>query len=155
MVKTLIASLNNPLVVMAHAFLGAGLLVYLQDAAYQAILWFLPCMFVIIADLVSGIQAARFRSERVSFSTGCRRTVNKTLCYIAWILFCVCLNKQYESSWPTWLGMGFVFFVEGCSFIGNVMEPKGYSLSVKGLLALIGRRHNAVGLEDVIEKKTQ
>lgn len=153
MIKTLVATLNNPIVVLAHSVLGAGLVLYLQDAAYQALLWFIPCILVILADLVSGVQAARFRGERVSFSQACRRTTNKALCYIAWILFCVCLTKQYESSWPSWLGMGFVFFVEGCSFIGNVLEPKGYVVSVKGILALIGRRHNAEGLEDVIEKK--
>lgn len=151
--KTLLATLNNPLVVLAHAVLGTSLMVYLQDAAYQALLWFLPCMFVILADLVAGVQAARHRKERVTFSTGCRRTVNKALCYIAWILFCVCMNKQYESTLPTFLGVGFVFFVEGCSFIGNILEPKGYSLSIKALLLMIGKRHNAEGLEDVIEKK--
>lgn len=152
MVKIIIASLNNPLVVVLHAILGAGLMLYLQDAAYQAILWFIPCIFVILADLIAGVQAARFRKERVSFSTGCRRTINKALCYIAWILMCVCLNKQYESSWPAWVGVGFVFFVEGCSFVGNILEPKGYSLSIRGLLAMIGKRHNAEGLEDIVEK---
>lgn len=154
MIKSLLTALNNPAVVVAHTVISAGLIAYLEDAAYQSLLWFFPCILVILADLVSGIQAARFRGERISFSTACRRSINKTLCYIAWIMFCVCMNKQYESDWPTWLGMGFVFFVEGCSFIENILEPKGYSLSIKSLLALIGRRHNAEGLEDIVEKNS-
>lgn len=152
MIRTLLATLNNPLVVLAHTVLGASLMLYLQDVAYQSLLWFLPCVLVIIADLVSGIQAARFRNERISFSTACRRTVNKALCYIAWILACVCLSKQYEGNWPAFLGMGFIFFVEGCSFVGNVLEPKGYALSIRGLLTFLGRRHNAEGLEEIVEK---
>lgn len=128
-------------------------MLYLQELAYQALLWFLPCCFVVLADLVAGMQAAKFRGERVTFSTACRRTVNKALCYIAWILFCCCLDKQYGANWPAWLGMGFVFFVEGCSFIGNILEPKGYVLSIKGILRVIGTRHNADGLEEIVEKK--
>lgn len=151
--KGLLTALNHPIVVLAHTIMGAGFMLYLEELAYQALLWFLPCCFVIIADLVAGMQAAKFRSERVTFSTACRRTINKALCYMAWILFCCCLDKQYGSNLPAWFGMGFVFFVEGCSFVGNILEPKGYSLSIKGLLALIGRRHNAEGLEDVVIKK--
>lgn len=152
MIKNLLIALNHPLVVILHAIFGAGFIVYLQDTAYQSLLWFIPCMFVIIADLCAGVQAAKYRNERVSFSHAVRRTTNKALCYMAWILFCVTLDEQYGSHWSTWGGMGFVFFIEGCSFIGNILEPKGYALSVSGLLALIGRRHNAEGLEEIIEK---
>lgn len=151
--KYIFAIINNPLTTVLSAVFGSAMMLYLREAATQSIMWFLPCMCIIIADLFAGIQAARFRRERVTFSTACRRTINKIICYVAWILFCVFLNQMYMATWPTWSGIGIIFFIEGCSFIGNILEPKGYSLSVKAMLAVIGRRHNMEGLNEVIEKK--
>ena len=153
--KTLIAALNNPLVVLLHSVLGAAFLCYLEDAAYQAVLWYLPCLFVIAADIFAGIPAARYRGEKITFSTFGRRTVNKMVCYFCWVLMCVCLSQNYDSTRPLKLGMAVIFLLEGASTIGNWLEPKGYIFSMKGLLKLIGRRHNAEGLEDIVEKKDE
>lgn len=151
--KTIIAILNHPVIVIMHALLGAGMMLYLQELTYQAVLWFLPCCFVILADLASGIPAARFRGEKVTFSTACRQTLNKTLCYLAWTLFACSINQLYDSHMPTLVGMGIIFLIEACSFFGNILEPKGYELSIKGILHVIGRRHDTEGLENIVEKK--
>lgn len=151
--KALFAFLNNPLVVFTHSLIGGALIAYVQDVAIEALYWFIPCCFIIIADLISGINAAKHREEEVRISGAMRRTINKTVCYLAWIIVCVTLNERYETEWIGRIGMSLVFLIEGTSCISNWLEPHGYTISLKGILHTVGERHNLDQLENVVEKK--
>lgn len=153
--RTLFAILNHPIVVLISAVSSGAMLTYLGTVAAQALYWFLPCIAIIIADLVSGVSAAKYRGERITFSAALRRTVNKSLCYAAWVIFCVCCNQMYETNWCAMGGMGIVFFIEGVSFISNVLEPRGMQISLKALLSLVGNKLNTEGLENIIEPKSE
>lgn len=149
--KTLFTILNHPLTVMFSALFGSALLAYLQETAAQALMWFVPCMAVILADLASGVRAAKFKGENVRFSSAMRRTINKCICYCAWIIFCVTCNKQYNTQLCAWFGMGIVFLIEGLSFITNLLEPRGLKLSLAGVLRIIGSRLNLENLDEVVK----
>lgn len=142
---------QRPLVVLLSSMLGAAALHYLREMATQAFGWFIPCLAIIVADLAAGVRAANWRGEKVRFSKAARRTLNKIFCYGSWIVCCVALNERYDTSLCAFVGMGIVFFIEGVSFFTNLLEPHGLKVSVKGLLKLIGRKHNLDNLEDVVE----
>ena len=144
---------NYAVFVILQSAIGTLALAYLQDAATQALLWFCPCLAIILADLAAGVTAARRRGETVRFSSAARRTANKTVCYLAWVCACVALNKAYGTGWLAPAGMGVVFLVEGLSFISNILEPHGYRINIRALLGIIGKRHNIDGLGEAIEKQ--
>lgn len=151
--KLLLALLNNPLFVFLNSLMGATAIAYLQNTATQTFLWFVPCFFIILADLVAGVRASKFRGEEVKISTALRRTGNKVLCYFSWVVCCVALNERYSTEKCAWVGMGIVFLVEAISFISNILEPHGIQLSVKGILKIVGKKTNHEGLEEIIKDK--
>ena len=128
---------------------------YLRETAMQSLLWFVPCIAVIIADLAAGIKAAKYRGEKIRISSATRRTVNKCVCYASWIVCCVALNERYNTQMCAWVGMGIVFLIEGVSFFSNILEPHGQKISIKGILKIAGEKHNLNGLENVIEKREE
>ena len=150
--KTLLAILQHPLSVLLSSLIGATALAVLQDNVIDAIGWFIPCLAIIFADLMAGCHAAKFRKEEIRFSTACRRTVNKIVCYGSWIITCVALNYKYGTHLMAPTGMAIIFLIEGFSFFTNLLEPKGLQLSWRGVLRIVGKKHNLEGLEDVIEK---
>lgn len=150
--KTIAALLNNPLMVLLSSFVGATTMYYLQETAIQSLYWFIPCLAIIIADLAAGIKAAEFRGETIRVSGAARRTINKCVCYAAWIVCCVALNERYNTSMCAFVGMGIVFLIEGTSFVTNILEPHGLKVSIKGILRIVGEKHNIHGLENAIEK---
>ena len=152
--KTLMAILNDPVMVFLSSLVGTAVAYYLQNTALQAFYWFIPCLAVIFADLVAGIKAAMFRGETVRFSGAMRRTLNKCMCYASWIICCVALNERYSTSLCAYIGIGIIFIIEGISFVSNLLEPHGIKLSIKGILKIIGSKSHIDGLEDVIEKPT-
>ncbi len=144
--------MTHPVLLSAQALAGSMLIIYLRDAALQAFLWFLPCAFAIAADLATGIHAAKFRNEKVSWSTALRRTINKVVAYLSWVLFAVTAGLQFGHSWCCPAMMAAVLLIEGMSIISNWLEPKGIRLSWKGVLAVIGHKASLDGLENVIER---
>ena len=150
--KTLMSLLNNPLMVLLSSLIGTAAAYHLRDTAVESLYWFIPCLAVIIADLSAGIKAAHFRGESVRFSGVLRRTGNKCMCYVSWIICCVALNERYSTSMCAWVGMGLVFFIEGISFFTNILEPHGIKLSMSAVLKLIGSKLHVDGLENVIEQ---
>lgn len=141
-----------PIIVLSSLF-GAAAISYINATLTEALMWIVPVLFVVGADLGAGIRAARYRGERVRFSTASRRTLNKVFCYGCWIFTCVALNERYETEWCAWFGMGIVFLIEGLSFISNILEPHGVKLSPRGIMKYIGSKFfHSEGLEDIIEK---
>lgn len=151
MIKFCLTIANNPLVVLLSTLMGATAIAYLQATLIEALYWLLPVVMIIGADLITGINAAHFRKEEVRWSTALRRTMNKFFSYGCWIVTCVALNERYETELCAWVGMGIVFFIEGISFLTNLLEPHGIKLSIKGLLRVIGGKVKLENLEDVID----
>lgn len=150
--KTLMALLNNPIMVLLSSLVGATATFYLQATAVEALYWFIPCAAIIIADLSAGIKAARFRGENVRISGALRRTMNKCFCYASWIICCVALNERYSTRLCAWVGIGLIFFIESISFITNLLEPHGIKLSITAILKIVGKKSHFEGLEEVIER---
>lgn len=58
--------------------------------------WFmLLALILIIADLRFGISAAKKRGEQIRFSRAGRRTINKTVDYLCWILLAGAIGKAF------------------------------------------------------------
>lgn len=153
--KFLLSLTNQPLFVLLSSILGGAVIAYVNDVAIQALYWFIPCIFVIVADLASGIRSARWRKENIRISGAIRRTVNKFICYFCWVVVCVGLNRNYNTELWSGFGVGLVIVIEGLSFITNLLEPHGIKLSIKGVLKIIGGKINVDGLEGVIEEKQE
>lgn len=144
--------LFHPVAVILQATLGSVLIGFLQDVALESLKWCIPIMFAIVADLTTGVNAAHFRKETISFSTALRRSGNKVLAYTSWILVAVSCGMQFSVNWCCPSMMAIVLFIEGASIIGNILEPKGIQLSWKGILAVIGKKVGADNLDEIIVK---
>lgn len=153
MLKTTTNFIANPKILLIETTMGFTLVHYVQDVFVDACTYIMPTLFVIFADLFWGIQAAKHRKERVTFTTAFRRTANKIVGYSCWILFASSLGITYNHKMLPALMMAIVFILEGSSCLNNILEKKGLQISIKGILSLIGRKTNHEGLEDVIENK--
>lgn len=151
---THIATLTSkPTLIFIQGTFGATCIAYLQEASIVAFRWFLPCFFVILADLATGVHAAKARGEQVSHSTAWRRTINKMVAYVSWVLFAATSGIQFNVGFLCPLMMSVVLLIEAMSAINNLLEPHGMKLSWKGVMKVIGNKANLEGLEDVVEKK--
>lgn len=153
MLKYFTNLISNPKMLLLESSIGAMLIHYVENLVVDSLKFIIPTLFVIVADLVWGIQAAQGRKERVTFSTAFRRTFNKVLGYSCWILFSVAMGLTYNYEMLPLIMMALVFIIEGSSCVNNVLEKSNKQISITGLLKLIGRKTNHEGLEDIIEKK--
>lgn len=125
-----------------------GLLGIVQRAGY----FLIPCLLIIFADLVTGIRLARMRGEKISTSKALRRTGNKIVAYFSWIVAMVFCDNAYGTNLWSFVGVGFIFMVEGISFLSNVLEPHGLKLNWNTLFRLFGRRVGVEELGEAIEE---
>lgn len=146
---------TSPLFIFLNVIVGSAAMVRLQDSIYEAFWWFVPCLFVIFADLSSGIHSAKTRGEKIRLSGAARRTGNKIVCYLCWIIFCVGVSKNFNNHTICLAGMAFVFLIEGISFINNILEPKGIHLSLRNIVKVFGKRKGFDGLEEIIERNDE
>lgn len=151
--KYILSLSTKPLFVALSTVIGTMAIAFLQELSFQAFEWFIPCFFIIMADLATGIRAARFRGEKIRFSSAARRTISKIVIYICWVLFSVALNVLYGTKVCAYVGMGIVFFIEGVSSLSNYLEPSNKDVSIKSILKIIGQKLGIVGLEDVVIEK--
>lgn len=153
MIKYFTNLISNPKMLLLESSVGALLVHYIENLALDSLKFIIPTLLVIFADLVWGIQAARGRKEKVTFSSAFRRTFNKILGYSCWILFSVALGITYDYAMLPLIMMALVFIIEGSSCVNNVLEKSNKQISITGLLRLIGKKTNHEGLEDIIEEK--
>lgn len=144
---------TKPTFVFLQATFGATCVAYLQEASIVAFCWFVPCLFVILADLITGIHASKARGEKVSYSTAWRRTINKTIAYMSWVLFAATSGIQFGIDILCPMMMAIVLLIEAMSALNNLLEPHGIQISWKGVMKVIGNKANIEGLEEVVEKK--
>lgn len=75
--------------------------VFLTDliGVFEPLKWFaVAALILIFADLRFGIQAAHMRGEPVRFSRALRRTINKLIDYVCWILVAGAFGKAFGAS---------------------------------------------------------
>ena len=125
--------------VAVESGIATTVVAFLQTAVLRMIPYSVPALVIILLDLLYGIKAARFRGERVRFSTACRRTVSKIVGYICWLILASTLAISFNKDWLEWFVLGLVYANEFASIVGNYLETKGIEFSFIGLYRWILR----------------
>lgn len=114
-----------------------------QEFLISLIPYFTVMLVLIIADLRFGIRAARYRKERIKFSTAGRRTMNKFIDYSCWITLSVVFDTVITA--PLYIPcfklavLLLVFGLEIESCFTNFLEARGLKLKIS-LLPFIRRQ---------------
>ena len=61
-----------------------GVVAFFSEAMKQTLPWLVLAVPIIVLDLLYGIRAAKYRGEKVRWSTAIRRTVDKAVGYVMW-----------------------------------------------------------------------
>ncbi len=138
-----------------------GVVAFFSEAMKQTLPWLVLAVPIIVLDLLYGIRAAKYRGEKVRWSTAIRRTVDKMVSYVLWCAAAVMIAQLFEVAWLDKAILGLVYGNELISVLGNYLETKGITLSVGALWNLIFRKAGEkVGvevskeeIEEVIQKK--
>ncbi len=146
---------TNSLALLTNTCIAGTVVSYSQTVAEKALLWVLPCVFAVFVDLIYGIKAANYRKERVTFSSALRRTGSKLLGYSCWIIMAVACQLAFGVRWMTPTLMGIVLFIEFCSIMCNVLEPKGKTINSNAIIRWIAKRLGTETEEDVIISKDE
>ena len=92
--------------------------------------WLILLAFlIIIADLRWGIVAARKRGEEIRWSRAIRRTINKFLDYVLWIMIAAILGESFGAILDvpiiSMIVLGVVYSIELSSATGHYFFVKG------------------------------
>lgn len=117
-----------------------GVVAFFSEAMRQTLPWLGLAVPIIILDLLYGIRAAKYRGDKVRWSTAIRRTVDKTVGYIMWCAAAVMIAQLFEVDWLDKAILGLVYGNEIVSVFGNYLETKGVNLSIGELWKLIIRK---------------
>lgn len=101
----------------------------------EPVKWFLlAALCLIIADAKFGIEAAKRRGEHIRRSRAIRRTVNKLIDYICWILVASSIGAAFGQPFGIPILPAIVLFViYGCeinSCFNNYFEARGTKLRI-------------------------
>lgn len=108
--------------------LSSWLTIFIESI--EPVKWFLlAALSLILADAKFGIEAARKRGERIRKSRAIRRTINKMIDYICWIL----VANSVGAAFGTPIGIPIIpaivlFVIYGCeinSCFNNYFEARG------------------------------
>jgi len=143
--------LSHPLAMVIHTLFGSLALTYLQETAVESFKWIIPSAGLIIADLLFGVQAARYRGETVRASGAMRGTINKIFAYSCWIFVAAGLSISFGLSWLAPSIMAIVMVIEFISCLNNYLEPKKKRVTLKSLFRFLGKKTGNPGIEDIIE----
>lgn len=112
---------------------SATLVTLLKTAVLRMIPYAVPGLFLVLLDLVYGIQAAKVRNEKVRVSTAIRRTTTKVVTYVCWLILATTIAIAFEKDWLEWGMLGLVYANEFLSIVGNYLETKGIQFSIAGV----------------------
>lgn len=139
------------------AFLAEGsvstvMILYLQQAVVRMVPYAVPAIVIIVLDLIYGVRAAKYRNERVRFSTALRRTITKSFIYVCWLILASTLAIAFGHVWIEWTLLGMVYLNELSSVVGNYLETKGLELNWKmiwGAVIKIGGQKAGVDTDGI------
>lgn len=124
------------------------LMAFFSDAMIKILPWLALAVPFLLLDLLYGVKAARFRGDKIRFSTGLRRSIDKAVSYIMWVAAAVMLSSLFEAPWLDKVVLGLVYGNEFFSIIGNYLEMHGVELSMANLWKTILRKGaGKVGVE--------
>ena len=134
---------------------------FLQQSVTRMIPYSLPALVFIALDLHYGVRAARFRGDKIRFTTGLKKTVTKTFSYVCWLILASSLAVAFGKEWIEVAVLGLVYVNEFASIVGNYLETKGIKFSFVGLYRLIfknGAEHAGIEVtteevEEIIKPK--
>lgn len=118
--------------------------------------WFaLLALLIVFADLRFGIRASKKRGEVVRTSRAIRRTINKIMDYICWVLVAGAFGKAFGS----YLGDQFlpsalllvVFGIELNSCFSNYFEARGKRIKFD-IFKFFSRKTEIIEIEEKEEK---
>jgi len=119
-------------------------------------IWLGFAALLIVMDLRYGIKAARKRGEKIRGSRAVRRTINKLVDYICWIIFAWFLGHTFGSSFNipiiAIVALAIIYAIEITSIIDNYFAYKGINKRVNlgKVLGAILRKNK---IDDVLEDK--
>lgn len=150
-------------VVRVTTGLGLSMIDELQSMIYD-MRWFIAlCIVLIAVDLVFGIERAIIYNENIRKSRAIRKTINKFIDYMCWVLFAGIFAKAFAQSFgfeDTTI-TAWVMFVACISEIDSILQnyieahgKKNFSI-LRFILNLIKRKNKDIGnaIEDTINEK--
>lgn len=114
--------------------------------------WFmLLALILIIADLRFGISAAKKRGEQIRFSRAGRRTINKIVDYLCWILLAGAIGKAFGIPFDLPILPASVLLViygfEINSCYGNYFEAHGKKIKIN-IFKYFSKKADIIEAED-------
>ena len=100
---------------LLQAGVAGAAVAFLREAVLRMVPYTIIAIPLIVLDLVYGIRAARYRKERIRFSTAVRRTMTKILTYACWIILSSALAIAFEHRWLEWVVLGMVYINDSMS----------------------------------------
>lgn len=142
--------INKIVVVLVFAMFSDFISKYAGEAIMQMTPFLIATIPLILADLKFGTKAAKFRGETVRSSSVIRRTINKVVEYICWVVLAVTLDKAFsgiDHNEICYTILAIVYLVELHSCYNNYLEPKGKSLKID-FREIFGGKFKGVSIVD-------
>lgn len=126
------------------------------DFLYPLRFFLLAAVILIMVDLRFGIEAAKVRGEKIRKSRAGRRTINKMVDYLCWILLAGALDKAFGIPFEIPLLPALVLLVvygfEINSCYGNYFESHGKKVRVD-IFKLFAKKTDIIEMEDKNETR--
>lgn len=131
---------------------SAVLPLFLRDTLSHMIPWLIATFAVILCDLAFGIRKSMLMGEEIRLSRAARRTMGKTVTYFAFVCTVCAVEVASGGSYgiDKWSCL-VVCFVEFSSIVSNILKPKGYSLDLKELAAVVIGKAARIDKEEIEE----
>lgn len=137
----------------------AFLLAFLNDVITIMLPFLIVAVILIIVDLRFGVPAAKKRDDRVTFSKGFRKTVNKIADYLCWVVLAATLAVALNEPKINWIVMSLVIINEILSIVENYLFVHGKKISGihEFFLKIVGKKVGVdttdLKIESIPEKK--
>ena len=139
------AETNTATATVAEGSVSVLALAFLHETLTVMTPFLIVALILIFADLIFGIEAARKRNETVRFSRALRRTVNKVVEYVCWVILAASLAVAFNYKPLNWILLAVVIGNEMISILTNWLFIHGKK--VTGLqdffLTLLGKKLDA------------
>lgn len=128
------------------------------DFLYPLRFFLLAAVVLVLVDLRFGIEAAKVRGEKIRKSRAGRRTINKMVDYLCWILLAGALDKAFGIPFDIPLLPALVLLVvygfEINSCYGNYFEAHGKKVKVN-VFKLFAKKADIIEVEEKKDGKCE
>lgn len=126
--------------------------VFIQESLAHMIPWLIASCAVILCDLAFGIRKSILMGDEVRISSAVRRTMGKMVTYFSFVCMVCMVSVAAGGGYAIdrWSCL-FVCFLEFCSIVSNILKPKGITLNLRALLAVVAGKVSRIGKEEIDE----